>query len=83
MSKEGWLFTAASPATVYHTGVVIMGQITLIEYDGTATVLDIEAGNTSIDSVMPSNHLILCHPLPSDGQSTGVSTSVLPMYIQG
>ena len=32
---------------------------------------------------MPSNHLILCHPLPSGGQSTGVSTSVLPMYIQG
>ena len=32
---------------------------------------------------MPSNHLILCHPLPSGGQSTGVSTSVLPMNIQG
>jgi 2Fe-2S ferredoxin len=46
MSKEGWLFSSASPATVYHTGVVIMGQITLIEYDGTATVLDIEAGKS-------------------------------------
>ena len=31
---------------------------------------------------MPSNHLILCHPPPSGGQSTGVSASVLPMNIQ-
>ena len=51
---------------------------------------------TSIESVMPSNHLILCHPLlppsifpmsqlfASGGQSIGVSasTSVLPMNIQ-
>ena len=50
---------------------------------------------TSIESVMPSNHLILCHPLlllppipPSifawGGQSTGVSAlaSVLPMNTQ-
>ena len=55
----------------------------------------------SIESVMPSNHLILCHPLilpssifpsimvfssdqlfTSDGQSIGVSASVLPMTIQ-
>ena len=52
----------------------------------------------SIESVMPSNHLFLCHPLlllpsifpnirgfsnesafTSDGQSIGVSASVLPM----
>ena len=53
----------------------------------------------SIELVMPSNHLILCHPLlvpasgsfsmsyffASGGQSTGVSASasVLPMYIRG
>ena len=52
----------------------------------------------SIESVMPYNHLILCHPLlllPSifpnnkvfatDGQSIGASAleSVLPMNIQG
>ena len=53
----------------------------------------------SIDSVMPSNHLILCHPLvllpsifpsirwlfTSGGQSIGVSASasVLPVNIQG
>ena len=53
----------------------------------------------SIESVMPSNHLILCHPLllhsifpsirvfsnESGGQSIGVSgsASVLPMNIQG
>ena len=52
----------------------------------------------SIESMMPSNHLILCHPLPfsifpsirvfskfaSGGQSIGVSAlgSVLPMNIQ-
>ena len=52
----------------------------------------------SIESMMPSNHLILCHPLllllsgyfpmnqlfTSGGQSTGVSASapVLPMNIQ-
>ena len=50
----------------------------------------------SIESVMPSNHLILCHPLlllpsifpsipfASGGQSIGVSasTSVLPLTIQ-
>ena len=49
----------------------------------------------SIELVMPSNHLILCHPLlllpsvfpmsqlfPSDGQSIGASASVLPMNIQ-
>jgi len=52
---------------------------------------------TSIESVMPSNHLILCHPLllpsifssirvfASGGQSIGASTSasVLPKNIQG
>ena len=56
----------------------------------------------SIESVMPSNHLFLCHPLlllpsifpnirgfsnesafTSDGQSIGVSASVLPMNIWG
>ena len=50
----------------------------------------------SIESVMPSNHLILCHPFSScpqsfpasfvsGGQSIGVSVSVsvLPMNIQG
>ena len=50
----------------------------------------------SIDLVMPSNHLILCHPLlllpsvfpmsqlfASDGHSIGASASVLPMHIQG
>ena len=52
---------------------------------------------TSIESGMPSNHLILCHPLllssvfpasrlfPSGGQSIGASAlaTVLPMHIQG
>ena len=52
----------------------------------------------SIESVMPSNHLTLCHSLrsspasgslpmswlfPSGGQSIGSSASVLPMKIQG
>ena len=53
----------------------------------------------AIESVMPSNHLILCHPLlllpsvfqsfpvsqlfTSGGQSIGASASVLPMNIQG
>ena len=52
----------------------------------------------SIESVMPSNHLILCHPFscpqsfpasesfptsgPSGGQSIGALASVLPMNIQ-
>ena len=49
-----------------------------------------------IESVMPSNHLILCHPfllLPlsfpmsqlftSSGQSIGASATILPMSIQG
>ena len=43
---------------------------------------------TSIESVMPSNHLILCHPLlllPSilSGGQIGASASVLPVHIQG
>ena len=42
----------------------------------------------SIESVMPFNHLILCHPLlllPSilSGGQVGASASVLPMNIQG
>ena len=45
----------------------------------------------SFESKMPSNHLILCHPLGSfpvswlfgsSGQSIGASASVLPMNIQ-
>jgi len=53
--------------------------------------------NSSTESVMPSNHLILCHPLQSfpasgsfprsqlftsGGQSIAASASVLPMNIQ-
>ena len=53
----------------------------------------------SVESVMPSDHLVLCHPLllfslfpsnremcqlfASGGQSTGASASVLPINIQG
>ena len=69
-----WLFVTPWTA-VCKASLTITNSQSLLKY-------------TSIESVMPSNHLILCHPLlllPSilSGGQIGASASVLPVNIQG
>ena len=82
-----WIFLSLCPATLYMFSSVAQSCLTLCDPKNSLSITNSRSPPKpmSIESVMPSNHLILCHPLllpPSIFPSISIFSSELALCIR-